>query len=180
MKQTLRPEILETSRLRLRPLRASDALAIFGYASDPQVTKQVRFVTHRNLHDTRSFLRHVRQRRSKDCVWGIELKSARRVIGSIGLLDYAPEHHRAELGYALHREHWNRGIATEAVRAVINHAMRKLRINRLEAGTYLSNRASQRVLEKCGFKFEGVLRQRELIKGSYRDQRFYSLLRREL
>ena len=174
------PVRLETARLLLRPLRASDAKAIFDYASDPKVARHVRFATHRSLADSRQFLRHVHDRRGKDCVWGIVTKETHRLIGTVGLLDCSADHRRAEIGYALHRDYWNQGIATEAVRAIVRHALRKMALNRLEAGCYVGNPASQRVLEKCGFSFEGVLRQREYIKGRYPDQKFYSLLRSDL
>ena len=176
-----RIESLETERLLLRPLRMSDAAAIFAYASDPEVSRNVRFRTHRKIAESRAFLRFVmkRYRSGAEPVWGIELKADRRVIGSIGMVDWRRNHRRAEMGYALHRDSWDRGIATEAARAVVAFGFVKMDLNRIEAGCYPQNPASARVLEKCGFKFEGMLRQHEYIKGKFRDARLYSLLREE-
>jgi RimJ/RimL family protein N-acetyltransferase len=61
-----------------------------------------------------------------------------------------------ELGYWLGVAHWGQGFATEAARAVIDHAFADLRHEALQAGARVSNPASRRVLEKCGFQWTGV------------------------
>ena len=77
----------------------------------------------------------------------------------------------------INRNYWGNGLVTEAAAALVDFAFRKMKVNRIEAGTIVEHRASQRVLEKLGFKLEGVLRQRELIKGRFPDVTMYSLLR---
>jgi RimJ/RimL family protein N-acetyltransferase len=67
-----------------------------------------------------------------------------------------PREAAAELGYWLGVPYWNRGYATEAVRAVIDHAFGDLEHDALQAGARVSNPASRRVLEKCGFQWTGV------------------------
>ena len=70
----------------------------------------------------------------------------------------------AEIGYWVGRKYWGRGVATAAVRAVAALAFKREDIERLEAGAYSNNPASQRVLEKCGFHREGILG-RAVVKG---------------
>ena len=53
--------------------------------------------------------------------WGITLKDSGKVIGSCGFLNMLPKHHRAEIGYELHQEYWGKGIASEALEAVIKY-----------------------------------------------------------
>ncbi|MFM1921727.1 MAG: putative acetyltransferase, partial [Candidatus Hydrogenedentota bacterium] len=71
---------------------------------------------------------------------------------------------------------WGRGIATEAVRLVVDFGFNCLHANRIEARVYGWNPASARVLEKCGFKLEGRLRRRMLKQGERTDQLIFGLL----
>jgi ribosomal-protein-alanine N-acetyltransferase len=170
---------LTTSRLILRQLRASDAADVFEYASDSEVTKFVRFVTHKSIKDTRAFLAASEKSRRKGAtmVWAVTLKSSGKVIGSCGFVAMAPAHSRAELGYAINRKYWDQGYATEAARALVAHGFRGLNLNRIEAHVSPQHIPSQRVLEKSGFTAEGILRQHEWIKGHWHDSKIYSILR---
>jgi [ribosomal protein S5]-alanine N-acetyltransferase len=173
---------LETERLVLRKMRLDDAEAMFAYASDPEVTRYVLWDTHRSIEDSESFLRSATEgyERGDFGGWGIVLKDDGAFVGTCGVdAGYAPEHARAELGYVLSREHWGKGLMPEAVRAVIAFGFEKLSLNRVEARCIAENTASARVMEKAGMTYEGTLREREFIKGAYRDIKLYSILRRE-
>jgi len=106
------------------------------------------------------------------------LKASGAFVGTCGM-EAAPEHARAELGYVLSREHWGRGLMPEAVRRVIRYCFERMDLNRVEARCIAENTASSRVMEKAGMSYEGTLRGREYIKGSYKDMKIYSSLRRE-
>src|SRR5215210_762396 len=173
---------LETERLLLRKMRLDDAEAMFAYASDPEVTRYVLFETHRSVEDSEAFLRLAVEgyERGDFGGWGIVLKDSGAFVGTCGVdVNYAPEHARAELGYVLSREHWGRGLMPEAVKAVIRFGFGRMGLNRLEARCIAENVASARVMEKAGMAYEGTLREHEFIKGSYRDMKLYSILRRE-
>ena len=173
---------LETQRLLLRRMRLDDARAMFAYASDPEVTRYVLWDTHASVEDSEAFLRFaVEGYRAGDFGgWGVVLKDSGEFVGTCGLdAGYAPEHARAEIGYVLAREHWGRGLAPEAVRAVIRFGFGRLGLNRLEARCIAENTASARVMQKAGMTREGTLREREHIKGQFRDMELYSILRRE-
>ena len=90
---------------------------------------------------------------------------------------YSAENHSAELGYSYSREHWNHGYATQALNAVVDAAFRSLPLNRLEAQHDIRNPASGRVMQKCGFRREGILRNRMINKGEYVDVVLYAILR---
>jgi ribosomal-protein-alanine N-acetyltransferase len=174
--------VLETERLLLRKMRLDDAEAMFAYASDPEVTRYVLWDTHRSIEDSEDFLRLATEgyERGDFGGWGVVLKDSGAFIGTCGMdAGYAPEHARAELGYVLSREYWGRGLMSEAVRAVIRFGFERLELNRLEARCIAENVASARVMEKAGMSYEGTLREREFIKGAYRDMKLYSILRRE-
>jgi ribosomal-protein-alanine N-acetyltransferase len=92
---------------------------------------------------------------------------------------YAESSRSAEVGYSFSREFWNRGYATEALRAVLASAFESLPLNRVEAQHDLRNPASGRVMEKCSMTFEGILRQRICNKGEFIDVALYAILRRD-
>ena len=171
---------LETERLLLRKLRLSDAEAVFAYASDSEVTRYVLWDTHGSIEDSENFLRFANEayERGDFGGWGLVLKASGAFVGTCGL-EAAPEHARAELGYVLSREHWGRGFMPEAVRRVIRYCFERMDLNRVEARCIAENKASSRVMEKAGMSYEGTLRGREYIKGSYKDMKIYSILRRE-
>jgi len=179
MKSKFKIPKLETERLLLRPITMKDAPDIFAYASNPEVTKYVRFVTHKSIKDTHAFIRRVQTsyRKGVTPLWGMQLKASGRLIGASGFLQCPNPDQRAELGYVINPDYWGEGYVTEAAKALCDFAFREMKVNRIEAGTIVGHVASARVLEKCGFKFEGVLRQRELIKGKFPDVSMYSLLR---
>jgi [ribosomal protein S5]-alanine N-acetyltransferase len=173
---------LETERLLLRKMRLDDAEAMFAYASDPEVTRYVPWDTHRSMEDSESFLGFATEgyERGDFGGWGVVLKDDGVFIGTCGIdVGYAPEHARAELGYVLSREYWGKGLMPEAVRAVIRLSFGRMGLNRVEARCIAENTASARVMEKAGMTYEGTLREREFIKGAYRDMKLYSILRRE-
>ena len=173
---------LETERLLLRKMRLDDAQAMYGYASDPEVTRYVLFETHRSVEDSEAFLRFAVEgyERGDFGGWGVILKDSGEFVGTCGVdVNYAPEHTRAELGYVLSRDHWGRGLMPEAVRAVIRFGFGCIELNRIQARCIAENTASARVMEKAGMTYEGTLRQSEFIKGAYRYMKIYSILRHE-
>jgi ribosomal-protein-alanine N-acetyltransferase len=86
-------------------------------------------------------------------------------------------HRRGDIGYALAREYWGHGYATEAVRAMIEFGFEHLNLNRIEARAVPANVASTRVMQKAGMKYEGILSESGFFKGAYQDVALYSILR---
>lgn len=171
--------VLETADLTLRKPLLRDAKDIYAYASDPEVSRYVLWEPHRRLAETRSFIRYLRSLSRAGCPtsWAVMLKQTGKVIGTIGFIWYSDVNRSAELGYSFSREYWNRGYASQALQAVVGAAFRSLPLNRLEAQHDLRNPASGRVMEKCGFRREGVLRERILNKGEFVDVALCAILR---
>lgn len=163
------PPALHTPRLRLRALSMADAPAIFAYSQDPEVASHVLWETHASIEDSRAFLSVVESRYDGGLAmdWGIELEG--RVVGTIGFFDRRDDHRRAELGYALGRAFWGRGLMVEACAAVVDHGFDTLGFHRVVASTRAENVASQRVLEKAGFRREGLRREHLHVKGRWWD-----------
>ncbi len=174
------PEI-ETGRLLLRQIRVSDAADVFAYSKDPEVARYVLWPAQKDIREAKDYCRAmVRQYRlDEPSSWGIIDRSSGHLIGTIGYMDYDSGNRSTEIGYSLARWKWNQGIMTEALRQVIQYTFSEMEINRIEAQHETENPASGRVMEKCGMKKEGVLRQRLYNKGRFVDVCLYSILRSE-
>jgi len=173
---------LTTERLTLRPMRRGDARDLYAYASDPEVARHVLWSAHRDLDESREMIRAARRqyRHGWPASYAITMRDSGRMVGTIGFMWLNVEHRSAEVGYSLARDCWGRGLMTEALRAVTGFAFDTLRLNRLEAQHELDNPASGRVMEKCGFRPEGVLRSRLNNKGRFVDVKLWSLIRADL
>ena len=172
---------IETDRLILRPLQMRDAKDLFAYARDPEVSRHVLWDAHKSIWETRRFLRFARNqyRRGFPGSFAIELKDGGRMIGTIGFMWVNPDYKSAEVGYSLSRDYWNRGIMTEALRATLRFGFEELKLNRIEAQHDTENPASGKVMAHCGMQFEGVMRQRIVNKGVFRDVAVYAMLKND-
>ncbi|MGB6755986.1 MAG: GNAT family N-acetyltransferase [Xanthobacteraceae bacterium] len=143
--------ILKTEQLVLRAPRLADVKAIARLVNDRRIAENTARIPHPyGVADAEQFLASV-NRQDGEATFAIVLEG--EIIGMCGI---APREAAAELGYWLGVPHWNYGYATEAVRAVIDHAFSDLEHDALQAGARVSNPASRRVLEKCGFQWTGV------------------------
>jgi RimJ/RimL family protein N-acetyltransferase len=143
--------VLETERLTLRAPRLADVKAIAHFANDRRVAENTTRIPHPyRADDAEQFLTTV-NRQDGEATFAIVLGSA--LIGMCGVV---VREGKAEIGYWLGVPHWGHGYATEAARAVIDHAFGDLNHDTLDAGARVSNPASRRVLEKCGFQWTGV------------------------
>jgi RimJ/RimL family protein N-acetyltransferase len=144
--------VLETERLVLRAPHLVDAKSIAALANDRRIAEMtVRMPHPYGVADAEGFLAAI-NRASDEMVFLITLPND-TPIGMCGLmrLPDAPE-----IGYWLGAPFWGKGFATEAVRALIDHAFHDLGHTALDAGARVNNPASRRVLEKCGFQWTGV------------------------
>jgi ribosomal-protein-alanine N-acetyltransferase len=173
--------ILETKRLILRRITINDAQDIFEYASDKEIDKYVLWDYHKSIDDTNKYIEDVLKKYSDNLPsgWGIVHKQKNKLIGTCGYLIINENHKFAEIGYVLSRKYWNKGVVTEAVEEVIRHSFEILNMNRIQICSAVNNIASSRVAEKVGMKFEGILRERFIMKGRYVDVKIYSLLKKE-
>ncbi len=171
---------LETERLILRKMVLNDAEAVFAYASNSEVSRYTLWETHRSIEDSRAFLEFATQKYENggEPDWGIVYRGNGCLVGACGLVNWEAEHARAEVGFVLSREYWGRGLMSEAVRAILRFGFERMNLNRIEARCIAENAASARVMEKAGMVYEGTLRQREYIKGTYRDIKLYAILKK--
>src|SRR5271156_4313527 len=143
---------LDTGRLHLRPPVERDADAIISIVGDWEVARRLARVPHPYTDaDLRFFFSRVVPH---EPTWAILWCETSRLIGMMGLAP-APDGRSAELGYYIARDHWGRGVATEAARAITRVGIESLGYLKLTAGYHADNPASGRVLAKLGFTIVG-------------------------
>lgn len=108
--------------------------------------------------------------------WKIVDKVTGEKIGVVAYYYHKPEHKKAEVGFWIFPQYWNKGIATEVLGAVIEYCKQKKDIHRLEAFVEVGNLASSRVLEKLGFVWEGTMRECEIKDGKFISLLIYALI----
>lgn len=154
--------ILETERLLLRPWTMEDLEDFNQYCQDAQVGPNAGWKPHESLEESRGILEGWMQGAEGEINWAIVPKETGRASGSISLMK---DGHRPgvpkclELGYAMSREEWGKGYMTEAAKAVIAYGFENLDLAMISIYHYAYNHRSRRVIEKCGFTYEGTLRQ---------------------
>jgi [ribosomal protein S5]-alanine N-acetyltransferase len=170
---------IETERLILREFRASDEPDIHEYASDPEVVRFMEWGPN-SREMTRSALRGWLKEQElglEDSVTlAIELKSEGRLIGTIRIAVKDERNRAADFGYSLNRRYWGSGYATEATRALLDTAFRRLDIHRMFATCDTRNIASYRVMEKLGMRREATFEKDVIQKGEWRDSYLYAIL----
>jgi RimJ/RimL family protein N-acetyltransferase len=143
--------MLETERLLLRAPRRGDIKAIARLVNDRRVAENTARIPHPySVDDAERFIAAINRQR------GEATFAIMRGGDLIGVCGVEPREIAPEIGYWLGAPYWGRGFATEAVRAVIDHAFGALGHDTLQAGARIGNPASRRVLEKCGFQWTGV------------------------
>lgn len=173
---------IQTERLLLREINASDLADVHEYASDPLVSRfefwgpNTPDVTENVVQ---GWLTQQQQWPREEVNLGVEAVSVHKLIGVITLRMKDDANRGADFGFAFNRRYWNQGYATEAARAVIDAAFRMLNVHRVWAGCDTRNIGSYRVMEKLGMRREAHLRKDVWQKGEWRDSYRYAVLQEE-
>jgi RimJ/RimL family protein N-acetyltransferase len=149
------PLVLETKRLVLRAPRVADLDAIVALANNRKVAEMTASIPHPYREaDAHAWLTNIATA-EKGLTLGVFAKDEDAFVGACGYRDCG-DASALELGYWIGEPYWNQGYATEAARAVIDHAFTEGGLSALSGGCRVTNTASRRVLEKCGFQWTGV------------------------
>lgn len=152
--------LLETERLIFRELTDDDAAFIFELVNEPSFVHNIGDKGVRNLADARNYILDGPVASYEECgygLWLVELKETGESIGICGLVkrDSLPD---PDIGFAFLPQFWSQGYAFESAAAVKNYSGDTLGINRLLAVTNPDNVGSIHLLEKIGFRYEGMIR----------------------
>lgn len=173
--------IIDTDRIMLREINVGDVEAILKIYGDPKVAEYDWFEPFDTLEKAIKLVNHFNKEfeEQEEITWGIVRKEDKALIGYCCLGDFDDDARRSEIGYGLMSSEWNKGYATEVVKALTKFGFEALNLNRIEAFITPGNDASIRVLKKSGFLQEGIVRERDFIKGKLVDGVILAMLKRE-
>jgi ribosomal-protein-alanine N-acetyltransferase len=171
---------LQTERLLLRPVEASDQELVFTGLSDPEVTKflLIHYPTWEASNLQMDYYRTQRET-GQGFYWVMEDPRTQCGMGVIGFNKISTEHQRTEIGFWILPEFQRKGFVREAAHALIQDAFLNQDFIRIEASAETGNVASCSTLLSLGFRPEGIYRSYEWNRGHRIDLEWFGLLRDE-
>ncbi len=174
--------IAETPRLILREFNKDDWEEIHPYSVDEEVTRFMPWGPNTE-DDTIAFVERALKEKDKnprkEYHFVVIEKSSGCLIGAVEIAVGGYKDLNGMLGYCYSRKSWERGIGTEAAGVLIKYGFESLGLHRIWADCDALNYGSQRVLEKNGMRREGLFKKKSFIKGEWRDDLHYAILREE-
>lgn len=171
--------VLTTENLVLRPIDERDIAALFNLFSNDTVTRFMDIESFINVTEASQLIAFLKEKQEngEGVRWAITFEGHNDLIGTCGFHHFKRTHYKAEIGYDLLPAFWGKGIMIHAVHRLLQYGYEQLQLNRIEAFVDPANTSSFKLLERLGFKQEGLLRQAFFEKGSFADAYLYSLLR---
>ncbi len=155
---------LYRDRIFLRRFREDDATSMYkNWASDPDVTKYLRWSTHRNIEETICILNDwIKQYKKLDFYqWAIALEGSFEVIGSISVVNFNKMTKTAEIGYCIGQEYWHQGYTKRALARVIDFLFKEVGVASVEVKHDVHNPNSGGVALACGMHYIETLKNAE-------------------
>ncbi len=174
-------QTIYTERLTLRKFTVDDARAMFeNWANDERVTRYLTWLPHESVEATGQLLELWCAAYEKPETYNWVMEYGGTPIGNISAVRINEKSEYAELGYCMGHAYWNKGLMTEAAKAVINYLFAEIGLNRVGISHAVKNPASGRVAQKCGLTFEGTKREYfKAASGEFLDISDYGILRSE-
>ncbi len=185
MKKNYEPmPIVDCDRFYLRTITKKDVWDLFEYGSDPEVTRFLSWGPFEDVSEARWTIdKHflTRPDRNLPIGYAIIYRENNKMIGTIDFHTIDQYSLYGEIGYCLNKSYQGMGIMTEALKKMIGVGFNVLGLNRIEIRHVVSNKASEKVINNCDFRFEGILRQRyyDMKINRYQDVKTYSILKDE-
>lgn len=175
------PAMVSGDLVELRPLEPSESEVVWRWQRDPEVMRWMDDGYAQSLASVRKRLEERPRNAYGEVLYGIEVLAPAALIGLVRLRDAEPETGCAELDiYIGEKEHWGRGYATDAMRAMCRYGFEKMRLHKISLTVVTENHAAHRVYRKVGFTEEGRLRQVFRRDGRWYDMFTMGLLEGEL
>lgn len=173
---------IETERLILRRFNYADDDAMLKYwIADEKVQSMYAEPVYTTKEEVKELLdKYIHSYENEDYYrWAIILKDTEECIGQIAFFLVDSKNHFAEIEYCIGSDFQCRGYATEATKAVIQFGFEQMNLHKVQICTKENNIASKRVIEKCGFTYEGTLRDFFYMNGTYTGRLYFSILKSE-
>lgn len=173
---------IETERLILRKFEYTyDEDMLKYWVSDPKIQSMYSEPVYSDKQEVKELLdKYISAYDKEDYYrWAIILKETGECIGQVAYFMVNNNNHFGEIEYCIGSAFQRKGYATEATKAVIKYGFDKINLHKVQICHKSINAASQRVIEKCGFVYEGTLRDFFYLDGEYVDRLYYSILKDE-
>ncbi len=169
---------IQTERLLLREISYDDVPDLFKIRSNKIAMEFIDRPIAKSEEDVKNLIEIIKtnQANEEGITWAITLKDKEKLIGTIGYWRYEKKNARAEIGYVLHPDYFNRGLCTEALKYVIDYGFETMDLHSIEAHVDPGNIASTKLLQKSGFTLEAHFKENIFTNGKYSDTLVYSLL----
>ncbi|MDY3005765.1 GNAT family N-acetyltransferase [Anaerococcus porci] len=174
--------VIETNRLLLRQFNIDDVeFAYKNWTHDDKVTEFLRWTRHEDKIITKRVIEDwiSSYKNKKFYQRAIVLKEICEPIGSISVVDMNEKTNMVHIGYAIGSKWWNKGITSEALKAIIPFLFEQVKVQRIESQHDPNNPNSGKVMRKSGLTFEGTLRKADWSNKGIVDASMYSLLAEE-
>lgn len=175
-------QAIETERLILRRFEYSDSTSMLrNWIADEKIQSLYSEPTYETEEAVTELLtKYITSYEKEDYYrWAVILKETGECIGQIAYFLVDSKNHFAEIEYCIGSAFQCRGYATEATKAVIKYGFEKMNLHKVQICTKTINIPSKRVIEKCGFTYEGTLRDYFYMNGEYVGRLYFSILRSE-
>ncbi len=168
---------LDLGDIILREIIESDALEYFDYMNRDEM--KIYFTKRNRPQSLEKAIEELQywgnlffQKRS--IYWAIALKKTNKMIGTAGFNTISFPNSRAEISYDLNPDYWGKGVMLRSTKKILNFADQNLELVRVQAAVITDNERSIKVLKRCGFEKEGVLKKYEVVEGEHKDYYMYS------
>ena len=173
---------IETERLVLRRFEYSDNEAMLkDWIADEKIQSMYSEPVYTTKEEVKELLdKYIGSYEKEDYYrWAVTEKNSGECIGQIAYFLVDSKNHFAEIEYCIGADFQCRGYATEATKAVIGYGFDRMNLHKVQICTKTINKPSKRVIEKCGFTYEGTLRDYFYMDGEYVGRLYFSILRDE-
>lgn len=174
--------LIDTPRLKIRPLTMDDIVNFYSYHSQPEVVRFQGFGVM-DLEQAKTFIASLPElplgQTTEWMQYGIELKASGRLIGDCAIQLTGGEWEQAELGITLSQQFQNQGIAQESIRAWLKFLFEERHTHRVVCITDIRNIACVQLLRRCGFRQEGQFIENVFFKGQWASEYLFAMLRKE-
>ena len=173
--------VLTSERLKLRMPLPADAADVLAFRGDAYVQRYNSKPISTIEEAVEQISEAVDEYLSGEGItWAVTMRGEDKTLGDFALHEWSRNHRRALVGYDLARAYWGQGIATEALRAILEFGFTEMNLHRIWTSTIADNHESVRLLERLGFTREGTRREHSWEDdGRFHDSAIYGLLRRE-
>lgn len=170
--------VLTTERLTLRQIRESDKNELFYMRSHPGLMHFVPRPLAQNVDDAVTLINLITENTEKNEAinFAVTITGEDKLIGMCGYHRIQKEHFRAEIGYMLHHDYHGKKVMEEAVNRIVRFGFEDMKLHSIEAVISPENIPSIKLIEKCGFVKEAHFKDKEFVKGAFRDLLYFSKL----